>query len=194
MAENTTKRNSNTKKFQPGDFAVYPVHGVGRIESIEHREINGSGQNFYIMKILENDMIIMIPTTNTATVGLRGVTTRRELQKIYNVFKNKRSNMIYDHGRNYHLRQKEYMDMLKSGNLHDVAKVFRDLYLLQFTKELSFEERKLFDKTRNLLLKELSIAKNMDENDVMSEIKSIIPEEQENTRKNMYQIRNSTVL
>ncbi len=189
MEHNPLNKHSKIKKFQPGDFAVYPVHGVGRIESIERREVNGLGQNFYIMKILENNMIIMIPTTNTALVGLRNVTTKREIQKIYKVFKNNRRNLIYDHDRNYHLRHKEYMDMLRTGNLHDVAKVFRDLYLLKFTKELSFEERKLLDKTRNLLLKELSIAKNMDEDVIMSEIKSIIPVEKK-TPEDVYQTPN----
>ena len=59
-----------TKTFQVGDLAVYPAHGVGRIESIESRTINGEKHDFYILKILENSMVIMIPTWN---VDLGGV-------------------------------------------------------------------------------------------------------------------------
>ena len=54
--------------FKVGDLAVYPAHGVGRIEAIESKEISGLAQSFYIMRILENDMIIMIPTNTSTTL------------------------------------------------------------------------------------------------------------------------------
>ena len=50
------------RKFEVGDLAVYPAHGVGMITSIESRVINGEKHDFYIMKVLENNMLIMIPT------------------------------------------------------------------------------------------------------------------------------------
>ena len=63
----------NKKEFSKGDLAVYPAHGVGYIESIESKEINGDTMNFYMMKIVENGMVIMIPTSNVESVGLRDV-------------------------------------------------------------------------------------------------------------------------
>ncbi|MEE9437191.1 MAG: CarD family transcriptional regulator, partial [Candidatus Adiutricales bacterium] len=73
--------------FKVGELAVYPAHGVGRIEAIENKEVSGDKQSFYIMRILDNDMIIMIPTCNTESVGLRGIIDRREVSQIYNVLK-----------------------------------------------------------------------------------------------------------
>ena len=55
--------------FNVGDLAVYPAHGVGVIERIEAQEISGCRQDFYIMRILDNDMKIMIPTSNVNNVG-----------------------------------------------------------------------------------------------------------------------------
>jgi CarD family transcriptional regulator len=40
------------------------------------------------------------------------------------------------------------------------------------TKDLSFGERKLFDTAQLLLVKELSTARNTDEEDIISEIES----------------------
>ena len=57
--------------FRVGDLAVYPAHGVAQIVGIETREISGNKQTFYILKILENGMKIMIPTRNAGAVGLR---------------------------------------------------------------------------------------------------------------------------
>ena len=71
--------------FKIGDLAVYPAHGVGIIERIESQEFSGASQDFYVMRILENDMIIMIPTQNVDSVGLRGIIGRKEVPKLYSI-------------------------------------------------------------------------------------------------------------
>jgi CarD family transcriptional regulator len=70
-------------------------------------------------------------------------------------------------------RYREYMDKIKTGSLYEVAEVFRDLYLLKLTKDLSFGERKLYDTAQILLVKELSTAKKTDEKTVLTEIESL---------------------
>jgi CarD family transcriptional regulator len=65
------------------------------------------------------------------------------------------------------------MDKIKTGSLYDVAEVFRDLFLLKLTKDLSFGERKLYDTAQILLVKELSTAKNTDEKSILVEIESL---------------------
>ena len=62
--------------FSVGDLAVYPAHGVGIIEKIESQEISGCRQDFYVMRILDNDMIIMIPKQNVDNVGLREISLK----------------------------------------------------------------------------------------------------------------------
>lgn len=162
---------SNPAAFQVGDLAVYPAHGVGRIESIESRTINGEKHEFYILKILENSMVIMIPTWNVASVGLRTTIDADQVPEIYEVLTTKKDD-IFDN-QTWNRRYKEYMDKLKTGSLVDVAEVFRDLYLLKFMKDLSFGERKLLDTAKGLLLRELCTAKNMDEKTMWTEIESL---------------------
>jgi CarD family transcriptional regulator len=65
------------------------------------------------------------------------------------------------------------MDKIKTGSLYDVAEVFRDLFLLKLTKDLSFGERKLYDTAQILLVKELSTAKKTDEETILTEIESL---------------------
>jgi len=159
------------KKFHVGDLAVYPAHGVGRIEAIEKRVINGEKHDFYIMKVFDNGMLIMIPTLNVTQVGLRDVIDKKEIPKVYEVMKtkNETSNEVQTWNRRY----REYMEKIKTGSLYDVAEVFRDLSILKYTKDLSFGERKLYDTAQVLLVKELSTAKNTDEDTIISEIEAI---------------------
>ena len=172
--ENTAQ--IETREFQVGDLAVYPAHGVGRIEAIESRIVNGEKHDFYIMKVLENSMVIMIPTWNVVSVGLRDVINKKEIFKVYEVIKKERNSFIDN--QTWNRRYREYMDKIKTGSLYDVAEVFRDLYLLKSTKDLSFGERKLFDTATSLLVSELSIAGSTDEETIMSEIMSLFDDSQ----------------
>lgn len=168
---NGTTINTKRHKFQAGDLAVYPAHGVGKIVAIESREINGEKHDFYIMNVLENNMVIMIPTWNVSSVGLRDLISENEIPKIYDIMKRKHE--PYTDNQTWNRRYREYMEKIKTGSLFDVAEVFRDLYLLKSTKDLSFGERKLFDTAHGLLVKELSTAKRTDETSIISEIESL---------------------
>ena len=177
LGTNTTSRSKQTvKKFQVGDLAVYPAHGVGKIESIESRVVNGEKHDFYIMKVIENSMVIMIPTWNVESVGLRDVINEKEIPKIYNVMK-ERPDLSIDN-QTWNRRYREYMDKIKTGSLYEVAEVFRDLSILKLSKDLSFGERKLYDTAQTLLVKELSTAQKTDEKTVALEIESFFSAEQ----------------
>jgi len=161
--------------FKIGDLAVYPAHGVGRIESVESRQVSGKDQDFYIMKILENEMIIMIPVDKVSSVGLRDIIGVSEVTKVYDIMK-KRD--IPSDNQTWNRRYREYMEKIKTGSVYEVAEVLRDLYLLKEEKDLSFGERKLLDTAQSLLLKELSIAKKTDEGAIMSDINTIFEVEE----------------
>ncbi|MBU2550370.1 MAG: CarD family transcriptional regulator [Proteobacteria bacterium] len=153
--------------FKVGDLAVYPAHGVGRIEAIETKEVADLKQSFYIMRILENDMIIMIPTQNVNNVGLREVVSSTALPEIFDILKEKDVSL---ETQNWNRRYREYTEKIKTGALAEIAAVLRDLSLLKQDKELSFGERKMLDTARNLLVKEISVAKNQSETKVEKEI------------------------
>jgi CarD family transcriptional regulator len=165
--ESTKEKNH---EFQIGDLAVYPAHGVGEIQAIESRVVNGEKHDFYIMKVLENGMVIMIPISNVESVGLRDIINKKEIPKVYDVMKVRTDGVP---AQTWNRRYREYMDKIKTGSLYDVAEVFRDLSLLKLTKDLSFGERKLFDTAQVLLVRELSTAKKTDEETIISELESL---------------------
>ena len=65
-----------TDVFKVGEKVVYPAHGVGVIESIQSKTISGTAKKFYMLRILDSDMTIMIPTENVGSVGLRRIIGR----------------------------------------------------------------------------------------------------------------------
>jgi CarD family transcriptional regulator len=169
--ESAKSNKLKMRKFQVGDLAVYPAHGVGEIMAIESRVVNGEKHAFYIMKVIENGMTIMIPTNNVDSVGLRDVIKKKEVAKVYAVMKSRKEGIA--NNQTWNRRYREYMDKIKTGSLYDVAEVFRDLFLLKLNKDLSFGERKLYDTAQILLVRELSTAKKTDEDTIISEIESL---------------------
>jgi len=156
--------------FKIGDLAVYPAHGVGVIEKIETQENAGFSQDFYVMRILENDMIIMIPIENVDNVGLREIIGLNEIPKLYSILEKR--DVVVDN-QTWNRRYREYMDKIKTGSVFEVAEVYRDLLMLKVEKDLSFGERKMLDTARTLLVKEISLARNVKEEQIEEDLDRI---------------------
>ena len=156
--------------FKVGDKAVYPGQGVGEVMGIEHKEVAGQRQSFYVLKILDNGMKIMIPINKVNQVGLREIIGEHDVRQVYSILKEK--DIAVD-STTWNRRYREYMEKIKTGSVFEIASVLRDLYLLKGDKDLSFGERKMLDTARSLLIKELSLAKECDEAEIESDLKRI---------------------
>ena len=156
--------------FKKGDKAVYPAHGVGIIEGVETREIAGTKQTFYVLKIMENGMTIMVPTRNADNIGMREVIAADKIDQVYDILKERD---VHLDTQTWNRRYREYMGKIKTGSVYEVAEVLRDLFLLKLDKELSFGERKMLDTARGLLIKELSIARQAEEAVIEAEVEEI---------------------
>ncbi len=158
------------KGFKVGDNAVYPAHGVGEITDIQSRNLGGQERSFYILKVLENGMKIMVPVETASTAGLRPVISRKDGKKVLEILKSKE---VAVKTQPWNRRYREYMEMLKSGSPFEVAKVLRDLYRLKTEKDLSFGERRLLDTARSLLVTELALSLKKKEASIEKEIQAL---------------------
>jgi len=161
---------SNVKmSLAVGDIAVYPAHGVGQIERVENKEISGTIMTFYVMRILDSDMTVMIPKISLKSAGIREIITTNQVSKVFKIFEDQ--DVVID-TTTWNRRYREYMEKIKTGSVYEIAEVMRDLYVLKKTKTLSFGERKMLDTARSLLVKELAIAKREKEEKIEKKIHS----------------------
>ncbi len=157
--------------FQIGQLAVYPAHGVGVIESIQERVVSGRVQQFYIMRLLDNDMIIMIPKDNAQNVGLRDIIDQTSVPEVFEILSLRPSRI---NTQTWNRRYRDYMDKIKTGSPFRVAEVLRDLTLLKVEKDLSFGERKMLDTAKNLLVKELSLVNDKKEDEIEAQLQELL--------------------
>ncbi|MDA3903119.1 MAG: CarD family transcriptional regulator [Desulfuromusa sp.] len=156
--------------FKIGDMAVYPTQGVGVVEDIEVREYAGHSQEFYILRIVDSDMKIMIPVVNVSNVGMRRLIDQ---QRISGVFDALAEPSIGGKIASWSRRQREYNDKLKTGDLLEVAHVLRDLYQIGTGKELSYGEKKVLEQARKLLVTEVALAEGAKEAQVTQRLEKI---------------------
>lgn len=156
--------------FKVGDLAVYPTQGVGVIEEIESREYSGHSQTFYVLRIVDSDMKIMIPVSNVSNVGMRRLIDQKHIIDIFDALAEpSEAGKIASWSR----RQREYNDKLKTGDLLEVAEVLRDLYQIRSGKELSYGEKKVLEQARKLLVTEVALAEGEKEDQVTKRLENI---------------------
>jgi len=146
------------EQFAVGDKVAYPAHGVSEIISIESKTIAGKKLNFYVLKVLENGMKLMVPKKNANRIGMRNIISEQEAEKVFKILskKEKKNDLI-----TWNRRYREYMEKIKTGSIYNLAIILRELIQLKTNKDLSFGERKILDTAKTLLICELSIAKKI---------------------------------
>jgi CarD family transcriptional regulator len=163
-------QSTTDAKFKVGDKAVYPAQGVAEVIQIEEKDIAGTRQRFYVLRILDTDRKIMVPVSNASAVGLRQVIGEEEIAELFDIL---RERTIAFDNQTWNRRYRGFKDKINTGSIYDVAEVMRDLYRLKTDKQLSFSERRMLETARTLIVKEIAIAREQAEEQVQSEIEAI---------------------
>jgi CarD family transcriptional regulator len=145
--------------FQIGDKVVYPNQGVGTIENISTRSFGTVFERFYLLRFGYNSVTVLVPFSNAANIGLRRVTKTREISRALSYLSNGSCALNSD----WKVRFKENAEKMQSGNLLQVAEVFKGLLEIHLEKPLSFREKKMLERARHMLVSEISIARNVPE-------------------------------
>lgn len=169
--------------FAPNELVVYPAQGVGEVERIDRQEVGGVTAEFYIVRILSNNVTLMVPVKNAINVGLRNLCSLEKADEILTSLED-RSGFTGYTGQNWNRRYREYSEKLKSADLSDVAYVLRELLLIGRDKELSFGERRLLEQAMMLLVIELSFVLSRTQEDIRAQIESMFQDVLQNQENN----------
>lgn len=156
--------------FKVGDKIVYPMHGAGVIESIEHKELLGTDKEFYILKLPIKNMKVMIPIENAEELGVRKVVDQKMFKDVMDLLAQHKEVMPD----NWNRRYRANLEKVKSGDIFEVAAVVRNLEILDREKGLSTGERKMLNNSKQILISELTLVRDLKEDDVVSLVNATI--------------------
>jgi len=157
-------------EFEVGDNVVYPHHGAGKVIKKEAKDVLGERREYLTIKILHNEMTVMVPTENAAIAGLRRVIDDETVKKVQAVLQDECSEMP----KNWNRRFKHNRDKIKTGDIYELAEVVRNLSLRENEKGLSTGEKQMFTRTKKILASELMYALDKDEEEAESYLDELL--------------------
>lgn len=140
------------ESFKIGDTIVYPNQGLGVVEDIQKEKYYGEEFVIYHVRILTNNTLVLVPFANAEEIGIRKPIPKKAVEKIYKFMGNGEVNITM----NWKGRYKEHVNLMKSGSILDLALVLKSLFYLNLIKPLSFREKKMMEKAKELLVTEIS--------------------------------------
>src|ERR687891_1786348 len=140
--------------FEVGDNVVYPHHGAGKVVKKEDKNILGEVRQYLTIKILHNDMTVMVPCENAGKAGLRRIIDDETVKKVLSVL----SDDISEMPKNWNRRFKHNRDKIKTGDILELAEVVRNLAIREQDKGLSTGEKQMYTRAKKILASELMYA------------------------------------
>ncbi|MFQ6069636.1 MAG: CarD family transcriptional regulator [Candidatus Aminicenantales bacterium] len=138
--------------FKIGDKVFYPNQGLGVIENIQEEDYYGERFKVYHLRILSNNSLILVPSSNAEEIGIRKPISPKFVEDIFKFMRNGSVDVTM----NWKGRYKEHLNYMKSGLIWDTAFVLKRLYYLNLIKPLSFREKKMMEKAKELIVSEIS--------------------------------------
>jgi len=157
-------------EFRPNDFVVYPAHGVGKIVSIEDREIAGIELELFVISFEKDKMTLRVPTDKATSVGMRGLSSPDIVSKALATLKGKARVKRAMWSR----RAQEYEQKINSGDLLAIAEVVRDLHRTDDQREQSYSERQLYEAALERLTREVAAVSGVDEANAQKQVGDVL--------------------
>jgi CarD family transcriptional regulator len=159
-------------RYEVGDQVVYPHHGAGKVLKKEMKEVLGENREYLTIKILHNDMTVMVPCCNADKAGLRRVIGEDDVKKVLSVLRDDVSQMP----KNWNRRFKHNREKIKTGDVFELAEVVRNLAIRETEKGLSTGEKQMYTRAKKILASELMYALVMEEDEAETHLEELIAE------------------
>ena len=142
--------------FAEGDPVVYPNHGAGCISGVEEKTILGEVRRYYVVYLPDSELTVSIPAEGDT--GLRACADDESVEAALAVL----SGEVTEMPPNWNHRLKHNQGKIKSGEIHQVAEVVRNLSRFNAANGLSTGERTMLMKARQILASEVALVRNVE--------------------------------
>ncbi|MEW6711381.1 MAG: CarD family transcriptional regulator [Candidatus Riflebacteria bacterium] len=162
--------------FEIGSPIVHPIHGAGILKKIDQRQVRGRLLSYYVIDFPYSDLgSVMVPIDMAEKVGLRTINRDDNIDTIFTSLSESFTEEEEEESKSFHQRYRDYLEKIQSGDLVQVARVYRLLFRRSMIKPLGTKDKALFETARQLLISEITFAKDI----VDSEARAMLDEAME---------------
>ena len=160
--------------FTVNDKVVYPGYGVARVVKVLDRVVGGQTLSFLELCFLNKEMTILVPLAKVVDAGIRPLSTKSKIGDALQMLSDSQECDVREvRASNWNKRSKDYQTRLRSGNLFEISRIYRDLKFISLRKELSFGEKSLLQQTEVLLAEEISVVNELQEEKAIETLRSL---------------------
>ena len=170
-----SKDQNLASTFIPGDFVVYPSHGVGKIIGTEKRKVEDVELELLVIRFEHERMTLRVPLSKATESGLRTLSSKVQMEEAIITLKGKAKIKKAMWSR----RAQEYETKINSGSLVSIAEVVRDLYRKDDQGEQSYSERQMYQAALERLASEFAAVDNTDKESAVVKLEKIIDDNAE---------------
>lgn len=138
----------------------------------ETKRLLGEERDYLTIKILHNEMTVMVPCENAGRAGLRRVIDEDAVKKVTSVLTGECSEMP----KNWNRRFKHNREKIKTGDVFELAEVVRNLAIREWEKGLSTGEKQMYTRAKKILASEFMYALDKDEDQAEEYLDQLLEE------------------
>ena len=152
----------SSSAFEIGSPIVHPIHGAGILKEIAKKTIRGKLMSYFVIDFPYSDLgQVMVPVDMAEKVGLRSINNKNSIEDLLSFLSEPFTEAEEEESKSFHQRYRDYLDKIQSGDLIQVAKVYRLLCRRSMLKPLGTKDKSLFETAKQLLTSEIVFAQNV---------------------------------
>ena len=157
-------------KLTIGQKVAYPNQGVCLVEELSEHAFGAQSISGYTLRVLHDNSTIFVPECNANSVGLRELISSSQCRELIDML----ANDFEPYAGDWKTRSREFTEKLRSGDIFQTAEVLKMLTFLSHEKKLSFREQTLLEKSKFLIVSEISNADPKGRTPAESEIVGLV--------------------
>ncbi len=135
-----------------GQKVSYPNQGVCLVEGFRQQTVGTRSISGFTLRVLNDHSTIFVPEDNADSVGLRPLISSSQCRKLIDMLAEDFEPVCCD----WKTRSREFSEKLRSGDIFQAAEVMKTLTFLSHQKKLSFREQTLLEKSKLLIVSEIT--------------------------------------
>lgn len=151
-------------KFNIGETIIEPTNGICTMEGMRRMKVDGMEMTVYIFSA--QNAKVYVPADQIEKRNIRRPMDREEVKKVLASVKVPVSPNRDD----ARLQYTNYRDIMKSGDPMKIARLLRDLYILDQADDLKGKEKEIMDQAKKFLCDEISYIRQVSKAQVLEQI------------------------
>lgn len=151
-------------KFNIGETIIEPTNGICTMEGMRRMKVDGIEMTVYIFSA--QNAKVYVPADQIEKRNIRRPMDREEVKKVLASVKVPVSPNRDD----ARLQYTNYRDIMKSGDPMKIARLLRDLYILDQADDLKGKEKEIMDQAKKFLCDEISYIRQVSKAQVLEQI------------------------